>query len=277
MPIEMLLDTVGRLLTAKFLPNPIFVVGTGRSGTSVLLQALGRHPKILSLSGEAPFLTSIGGEAALFQSRETGEYYRSCLKTDLGYLHGTLGRLGFEVSAGRHYGLKTVARAWWRDRSPPWAKTFWCAKTFPPRVVSEGLSAVYPGARFVYIVRNGLDVVHSMTRYHGFSRESFETHCRNWASGAAAYRHLAECPAGIKVRHEELIDDPEALFRRICAFLGIADAPQSARFVRTTLVHPLDQGSRQVGEVKAVLRARRPATRIGTPNSGNCSRRSAAR
>lgn len=52
---------IGKLLSSAIIGSPIFVVGGSRSGTSVLVQALGKHKLIYSFKGEAPFITDIGG------------------------------------------------------------------------------------------------------------------------------------------------------------------------------------------------------------------------
>ena len=162
-----MLDVIGRLLCRPFFEHPILVVGTGRSGTSVLLQALGKHPQIYALPGEAPFLTSIGGAAFLFEHAENRSYYLASIKVTKDYLYDQLRRLGFEVAAGPHYGLKRLFKGLVGAADTPLRRRFWCAKSFPSEKVTDGLLALYPTVRFVYIVRNGCDVVHSRTKFKG--------------------------------------------------------------------------------------------------------------
>ena len=62
-----MLNALGKAASASYPDNPIFVVGAGRSDASSLLQAVGKHPKIISSPGETPFLTSIGGPVGEFE------------------------------------------------------------------------------------------------------------------------------------------------------------------------------------------------------------------
>lgn len=45
-----------RTLNWRYYHRPVFVIGTGRSGTTVLLEALGAHPNLLAAWGEAPLI-----------------------------------------------------------------------------------------------------------------------------------------------------------------------------------------------------------------------------
>lgn len=236
-----MLNTVGRLLSAAFFEHPIFVVGTGRSGTSVLLQALGHHPRILDMPGEAPFLTTIGNSAYLFEEHEDRKYYNDSIKLQRDYFDHQLRRLGFEVAAGSHYGARLLMKGLLGRGNSPIGRRFWAAKTFPAEEAARGFLKLYPGVKFIYIVRNGCDVVQSMTKYSGFSDRDFEEHCRRWAGGVEKYRYLTQLPEAILVRQENLLSEPEAFFEKLHTFLNLETSQAPLEFVTTTLVHPLDK------------------------------------
>jgi hypothetical protein len=253
-----MLNAFGRLLCAPFYPRPILVVGTGRSGTSVLHQALGQHPLIYALPGEAPFLTSIGGAAYLFEAGDNSTYYRESLKITKDYLYDQLRRLGYEVAAGRRFGLKGMVKGLLGRGPSPRGRRYWCAKTFPSERVTLGLLALYPELRFVYIVRNGCDVVQSRTRFKGFTHQDFRQHCINWAEGVEKYRHLTELPQCALVTQEDLLADPRVFFTLLFNRLGLPDDPGPAEFAATTLVHPLDQSTRTHTDARRTLQSREP-------------------
>jgi len=251
-------DFLGKKLINKCIDNPILIIGMSRSGTSVLLQALGKHPEIIAFPGEAPFLTSIGGNASLFNSElnnTNSDYYCSSLKTDINYFHSNLARLGLETAGGKHYALKEYIKALWREKSIK-QKKHWSAKTFPSAIAASGLLSVYPNARFIYIVRNGIDVVHSMTKFHGFRDKEFENHCHKWNDSIKKYRYLAHNENALFVRHEHLVSDPKDFFSTVFNFLNLTIDPLCIRFVSETLVHPLDQPTQHQQNVNQQLKDR---------------------
>jgi hypothetical protein len=199
-----MLGPLGKFLSRSCVKRPIFVVGSGRSGTSVLLQALGQHPAIMAFAGESPFLTSIGGNATLFNGVEK-DYYRNAIRLSHPAMMRKLRELGFEASGGEYYALKNTLKHRYRHRQfARNAVRYWAAKTFPTELVSDGLDAVYPSAKYLYIVRNGIEVVHSMTKFHGFKDNDFTSHCKTWAASAEKYEYLQTRPNALTIKHERL-------------------------------------------------------------------------
>jgi hypothetical protein len=251
-------ELLGKILTRNCFHNPIFIIGASRSGTSVLLQALGKHPKILSMSGEAPFITSMGGAVHLFEFAENRDFYLQSIKVTKDYLYNSFRRLSFEVAAGNNYGLKMIVKdILCGDLSLLW-KRYWCAKTFPDYAVSKSLMQLYPKGKFVYIVRNGCSVVQSMTKFSGFREQSFEKNCRSWAESVEKYRYLLTLESAIVARHEQLVEDPKEIFQKIFSFIGAGYNEKPADFIKTVLVHPLDSSTKTGVDVKNVLNARKP-------------------
>jgi hypothetical protein len=253
-----MLNILGRLLSVPFFDHPVVVVGTGRSGTSVLLQALGKHPRIYALPGEAPFLTSIGADAFLFEHAENRDYYLDSIKVPKDYLYDRLRRLGFEIAAGPHYGLKRMIKGLLGASETPLRRKLWCAKSFPGEQSTKGLIKLYPTIRFVYIVRNGCAVVQSMTRFKGFARDDFRRHCLRWAEGVDKYRYLTELPQSCQVAQESLVASPKDFFELVFDHLELPNHPAAAEFTATTLVHPLDKATRTDTNVKTALVEREP-------------------
>jgi hypothetical protein len=249
---------LARMLTRRCFSNPIFIVGSGRSGTSVLLQALGKHPRIFAMPGEAPLLTSLGSIPYLFDLGDQKDYYLASLKGSKERLYSRLQDLCFEISAGPDWGLKKLLREAIQDRVLPWKKQYWCAKTFPTYRVTEGLLKLYPRTRFIYMLRNGIDVVQSMTKYSGFRERDFVADCKHWSGEVEKYKYFIDLPAAVTVRHEDMVTEPGQVFQKIFSFLGIENHPASLSFVQTNLVHPLDMPDQNVAEVRKVFSSREP-------------------
>ena len=253
-----------RVLNWRYYHRPVFVIGTGRSGTTVLLEALGAHPKLLAAWGEAPLLSDIGRMAHRYTADDhEGAYVRRATHlSERSYL-AILRRLAFESCFGADGGL------WMRFRagaeravkyrcSPlrPRLVTHWCAKTEPDRTGFEGLLSLYPGARFLWIVRNGLAVVNSRQRFHGFREMDFAKQCETWAASIDTYGYVRDSERALELRHEQLVEDPEALFRQILDFLDIRPHPGPTRFAQSTLIHPLDQKTQVRTDVRKALKER---------------------
>lgn len=235
-----MLSALGRALTASFRNRPVFVVGAGRSGTTVVQDALGSHPEIISSVSEAPFVCAIGSAAGGLAYGETVGYRVRTLRTPLEYTNDALRRIAFETTMGAHLGLRRVLREVLRSRKVPFGIRRWCTKTFPGPRVADGLYALYPDARFVYVFRSGCDVVHSRTRFAPMRERSFEDHCREWAESVERYEYLLSDDRAHSVRHECLTERPEEVFGGLFSFLGVSQHAGPATFATTTLVHPLD-------------------------------------
>lgn len=251
---------LAKLLTRRLFHNPIFVVGEGRSGTSVLLQALGKHPLILSVQGEAPLITSIGSIVHLFEfsDKVKKDYHLRALQCSKGYLYDHLRRLCFEICAGKEYGLKRVMKRFLYNPISFFKICYWANKTFPSEDVANALLRLYPTGKFIYIVRNGIEVVHSKTRFHSFRDIEFRQHCQSWKNHIEKYRYMKGIKSAIQVRHEEMVKNPDEVFRKIFAFLGIAYRNNPAEFVKTTIVHPLDEATHLGINVQELFAKRRP-------------------
>jgi hypothetical protein len=122
----------------------------------------------------------------------------------------------------------------------------------------HGLLYLYPGAKVLYIVRNGLDVVHSRTRFHGFRDLPFESHCYTWTEAVEDYRHLVDAEASMLVRHDRLVAEPEAFFEEVYDFAGLAHERGPIDFVTRTLLIPLDQETEDGIDVKQAFERRKP-------------------
>lgn len=236
-----MLSIIGKILSSKIIKNPIFIVGGGRSGTSVLVQALGKHKLIYSFKGEAPFITDIGGMVynLEYASEREINYYKNSLRVSHSYIYDNLRRLSYESVFGKKYGLMRMLKDMVHREFNPVTKKFWCAKTFPNENVAKGLVKIYPSAKFILIHRNGIDVVHSRTQFPGFRDLDFRRQCEEWAHSGNDFAYLFEHESAVTIKHEDLIDDPHAVFQKICKHIGIEYDQSPAKFTSTHQVHPL--------------------------------------
>lgn len=253
-----MLNAVGRLITRSFFSRPVFVVGVGRSGTSVLKRALGEHSSVLACDGESPSISHFAASIGPIEHGERNAYYREALRIEVDDVYESVRRLCFEAALGPAYGLRKIVAESARKRRSPLRIRYWCAKTFPTKEQAMSLLGLYPDARYAYVFRKGYDVVGSRMRFGDMKLRSFEEHCVEWAHSVAKYDYLLATPESFAFRQEDLVEDPDAIFAKLYAHLELPFEPDPVRFSKTTLVHPLDEPTQADVEVRDTLKARGP-------------------
>lgn len=257
-----MLDWLGKFASTRFIKKPIFIVGGSRSGTIVLLKAMGRHARVLSTPSEDPFITDVGGmvHSLEFCSEVEKQYYQDTLRISQAYIYDRLRRLALESALGPHYGIKQLLKLAILKKVNPLGKRYWCTKTFPGKNVAQGLMRLYPEARFIWILRNGVNVVHSRCLFPAFRDLPFEEHCQHWADSIKRFSYLLEFTETVMVHQEDLVDDPDRVFRRIFEEFRIDYDPGPTRYALTHHVHPLgDESTTKGSDIKKILSERPPA------------------
>ena len=89
------------------------------------------------------------------------------------------------------------------------------------------LREVFPSARFIHVVRNPRDNVHSFSRVP-FDANDTATLAYRWNHYNKAILRASRCfPASfLRVRYEDLVESPEAELGRLCRFLGVQFVPE---------------------------------------------------
>ena len=257
-----MIDALAKRLTARAFSNPLLVVGLGRSGTTVLLQALGKHPEILSVKCESPLIYHIGGMIYDYELSEYSDWHQRSLRFPVEHLRSSLRRLIFESVYGKHFGLFEILKKAIRMDLSIFRKRMWAARTYPQHEEALGILQLFPNARFVYIYRNGYDVVQSRTRYRSFRDLPFTEHCETWARHIYKYLYLRNFKQAVSISHEEFRLQPELAFSRIFQLTGVKEHAGPADYVKSTMVHPLDQSTKKGIEVGQAF-AQRPPAYIG--------------
>jgi hypothetical protein len=215
-------------------PDPIFVIGSPRSGTTALAQALGRHPA-LWVGKESYLLHDLfGGQRIEEMWARHMERVTPCwLAHEKVERDELLAFIGLGVNAmfsSRSQGKR------WIDPTP----------LYTP--MAETIAAMFPGAVFLHILRDGRHVVRSMINFERkFSDETiaraqrneiprwskeFRHGCETWVKWVEAGLDLAAAypTRCLTVRNEELSADPQGGFATIAAFLRLEPHPGPATF-----------------------------------------------
>ena len=226
-------------------PNPVFIIGSPRSGTSILAWSLAEHSELWT-EAESDIFFYLLKDAHLERAYETsvartdaeGSWLRNHgveLEQFLAHLGLGLNVLLTSTSNGRR----------WIDQTP--------ANT----LVVDRLAEMFPGARFVHVLRDGRRVVHSMINFHRAMGDpeavermrnagrlppwtsDFGDACRTWARFVRIALDFADRnpERTHMVTNERLITDPDGAMRGVLEFLGVRQEPGPARFLRTNRIN----------------------------------------
>ena len=212
----------------KVCANPIFVIGSPRSGTTFLGWSLANHSWLWT-SGESTLIREIFNENGIATVDRTLEY--AGVAGEGSWLHDEnvdraelLARLGTGVNA--LYTSRSRGRRW-LDHSPPHT------------LLVDVLAEVFPGAVFLHVLRDGRQVVHSMTHFLDAlpdeRRQSFdgagwtipwldfEVACATWSKYVdSAMRFAAREPGRcLTILHSRFVSEPWFAYRDLFQFLGI--------------------------------------------------------
>ena len=174
--------------------QPIFIGGTGRSGTTILARVMGRHPDVHTLRWETQFLTHRRGLVNLhhrgYRWRDrimlaiamAGVWYRRtlragtpdayeaglCADVKRGLLIRALLRFqlrllpGFGRTPSRLVACRKLVNEIFQPATEKAGAERWCEKTPSNLIHFPELQAMFPTARFLHIVRDPRDVVCSL-------------------------------------------------------------------------------------------------------------------
>jgi len=103
----------------------------------------------------------------------------------------------------------------WGDKNPHYAHphNLGCLET---------VVELFPGARFIHIVRDGRDVALSQRQISWCSSNSFRL-AEDWAHKTTLCHKVGRVLGPdqyLELRYEELVRDPEPVLRQVCDFLG---------------------------------------------------------
>jgi len=161
---------------------PVFIVGSPRSGTSLLRNILNRHPA-LAVCGETHFHHYVYKRRKAFGDLRNPQNRQHLVAEFLALWR--IQRLGMDLQAlsGRLSRDATSYRAFFRSVLEHYAesqgKKRWGEKTPQHVLFTETLCEWYPGAVILHVVRDPRDVVASLQRMP-WAANSVVTNARVW-------------------------------------------------------------------------------------------------
>lgn len=193
---------------------PVFIVGSPRSGTSMLHWALCEHEELWGseeselLPTFTRHLESVYNKARRFKGRNWLETQQVDLEAFFAYLGTGIDALYASRAGKRHWLEQTPSNTW----------------------ALPEIYRMFPDARFLFIHRDGRQVVESMiSMWHW----SFIKAVRTWqdANRLAMQFERNHPGATLRIAYEKLVTHPEQELRRIWQFLGLDECRESIRFI----------------------------------------------
>lgn len=234
-----------------------FIVGSGRSGTTLLRLMLSAHSRI-HIPPETWFILRLVRQFPL-DGPLSAEQVQSALATitsdyrwpDLEIEASKLRDAATILNAPRLrdvidlvYDLLLVRSGQYRlgDKTPPYI------------AIVPQLAALYPAAKFIHLIRDGRDVAISFIDL-GFECRFYDGQRFEWIAAmdkARSYRRSPYADRILEVRYEDLVIRPKPTLRTICSFLGedfeaemldrpsrVEAVPERERQMHTKLERPL--------------------------------------
>lgn len=215
--------------------RPFFIIGSPRSGNTLLRRILYTHPNL-----HIPPETYVLGETirlfrqyrtmnwnnlvyfilAQFEFQPEFDTFEISLRPLAHHLiHVPPNSRSLAFILDSLYRYHAVAKGVHCER--------WGDKTPMNTLVLERIFSVFPDAQFIHIIRDGVDVVSSYldAKIHAADIDSAANRWATSIKAATQFRqqHLSSC---LEIRYEALVKEPFSVISEVCKFLNIPFDPQ---------------------------------------------------
>jgi tetratricopeptide (TPR) repeat protein len=221
------LSTLPRAESRQDMPQPIFIVGFPRSGTTLIEQTLSVHVRIAA-GDELPYINDI----THIMPRLLGSpltYPEALAELWMGDQRDGLNELrDYYLNRAAKSGIFRQGAEWFTDK-------------MPLNETHLGLiSLLFPQSPILHVIRHPLDVllsVYSNHLTHGFfCAARMDTIAQHYVLVADLIEHYKKnlTMRYLPVRYEDMVTDQEPTVRRMLEFIGLAFDPRCLSFERNT-------------------------------------------
>ena len=207
------LGTLPRAGVRTDVPQPIFVLGFPRSGTTLVEQPLTAHPSIAA-GDELPLINDITNIMPRMLNSPLG-YPEALAELWMGDQRNGLDNLrDWYLQKVEQMGILSEGKVWFTDK-------------MPLNEMHLGLIALlFPQSPLIHVIRHPLDIMVSAVSNHFthgfFCSNALETAARHYVRVMDLVQHYrAEMALRyMPIRYEEMVDDQEATVRALLDFVG---------------------------------------------------------
>jgi hypothetical protein len=231
---------------AQHLPFP-FIVGVGRSGTTLLRLMLDAHPEI-AIPPETGFIPT-----ALAASRNGGKpreaFFQAIVRFETwGDLNISAEEFRAALDAIDPFEPSGGTRRLYRLYASRHEKRRWGDKTPSYALHLPEIADALPEARFIHIIRDGRDVALSVRPLWFAPGKDIRTLALDWKQYIAKTRELSrQVRSYLEVRYEDLVRDPQRELTKLCHFIKLEYDPRMLLYYQ--------DAKNRLGEVKTRYRA----------------------
>lgn len=226
----------------RITPPPFFIVGSARSGTSLLQVLLDAHPEI-AIPPESHLFVRFSGIFSCYGDLRDRSNLRLFVKDLL--RDARIREWGLRVSVEEFcapltsYAIRDVISHLFMLYARKEGKRRWGDKTPLHARYLGDILAVFPEAKIIHLVRDGRDVAESLKRVFK-GKESVWANAHRWTRDVMAchiFKQRVPVEAFLEVKYEELVRSPAQELNRIFRFLGAngAGAGTASELPDTTL------------------------------------------
>jgi hypothetical protein len=207
--------------STRVIEQPVFLIGSERSGSTLLRLMLDHHPDI-AFNMESEFLVAGISDTGVFPDVAA---YRRALVKDRIFRHSR-----FAIAENLDFrGLVNDFLHQRRER---------VGKPIVGATVHHGFSRlryVWPAAKYIYILRDGRDVAFSAVDMSWAGNPYVGVQC--WIDAEDEWARFQKSLAPgqwIEVRYEQLVADPKTELQRVCQLVGVNFTERMFDYAKTS-------------------------------------------
>lgn len=211
---------------------PFFIVGSPRSGTTLLQTLLDAHPS-LAIPPESHVFDHFYELTASYGGLQTPQNLKTFAADLLN--DERIKRWGLTVTPEEFCGglrtpasFRSVTEHLFTLYMRKEGKSRWGDKTPEHTLFLPAVLQTFPEARFIHLVRDGRDVAESLSRMF-FGPVTIDKKAELWRCYTNAFYEFKKCLSPdcyLEIHYEALVRDPETEVRKIIHFLG--EVPRAA-------------------------------------------------
>lgn len=204
---------------------PVFIVGAGRSGTTMFRLMLNSHPNIY-IPPEAWFFGELvfkfSNKKVL--SIDDVKNARFIITSNVRWPDWNCSneKLDAALDFKSPPTIRELIESVFYNCSKLAEKKIWGEKSPRHSHLISQMREIFPDAKFIHLIRDGRDS--SMSIYNrGWWDRSFPRICEHWNSCVKAAIKGRSFPAGqyFEIRYEDLVSNPQEILEKVCIFLNI--------------------------------------------------------